>query len=171
MSAPPILLLVFFSHDKCCVRCRRSGRLVRKEFFLWIPFSPGCSPGPLSPPLYWHMRDHMARTIEGCLHFFSSYRNAVAFVVGVGGGCAVLKESSLWIPFSPGCCCSPGPRNSSWFLFGACWQRLVVVRGNYIITEWRISVKNVSCTISLPFPIFIKEGVKKQQFLLRKSVL
>ena len=41
------------------------------------------------------MPDFMARNIEGCLHFFSSHRTAVAFVFGVGGGCVVLKESSL----------------------------------------------------------------------------
>ena len=31
---------------------------------------------------------------HACLHFFSSHRTSVAFVFGVGGGCAVLKESS-----------------------------------------------------------------------------
>ena len=113
----------------------------------------------------WSRRSYQwALSLETVACFFS-HRTEVAFVVGVGGGCTkVLKEYSLRIPFSLGCCCSSWPRNSSWFLFGACWQRLV--RGITLELNWRISVKNVSCTFSLPFPIFMRSNCKDYKYFL-----
>ena len=101
----------------------------------------------------WSWQSYQWALFLNCCLFFLTHKTAVAFVVGVGGGCTkVLKEFSLRIPFSSGC--SPWPRNSARILFGACWQRLRV-RGNYIRAEMKdIGQERDLYFVSFPLPYF-----------------